>query len=258
MARKKSTEVNKTEAPEEVKQKNEEQEKLVTPAEYFEYVKSKKNTTNIESLDNLYKMLLEKIKKYELLGQTHALKKTLLYLNMVEAEMKIYEAGFRQFVLRTDIEKYIQSISDKSIAIIDLPHYHGEIPDDKMDIIIKAKEVFGLNELYVIFTDYTKENTKHVAKERREKDPILFGAITYDNTVMDKLYFVCDWVDPYCDLTFSKMLEEFSKSKEYENKEVAHEIPSRESIEDLRKEYDLLTPDNDMTTFIYDKLNLNK
>lgn len=248
------TSLPEVELSEEGKAKKEEQSKLVTPSEYFEYVKGKKNETKSEDLENLYTMLLQRIQKYEITGQVHALKKTLLYLNMVEVEMKIYQAGFTQFVLRTDIEKYIEEISDKSVAIIDLPHYHGEIPDDKIEIISKAREIFKAEEMYVIFTDYTSEETKRVAKERREKDPILFGAITHDDTVLDKLYFICDWVDPNCDLTFNKMLGEFAKSEKYKDKEIAHNIPSRQNIEDLRKEYDLLSTDEEMTKFMFDKI----
>ena len=253
-AAKTSYTIKTPELSEEGKTKLEEQKKLVTPAEYFEYVKSKKNETKREDLINLYTMLLKQIQKYEITGQVQALKKTLLYLNMVEIEMTIYQAGFTQFVLRTDIEKYIEKISDKSVAIIDLPHYHGEIPDEKLDIIMKAKEIFKPEEMYVIFTDYTGDETKRIAKERREKDPILFGAITHDDTVLDKLYFICDWVDPNCDLTFNKMLAEFAKSEEYTGVEVAHTIPSRETIDDLREEYKLLSTNPEMTKFMYDNI----
>ena len=33
------------------------------------------------------------------------------------------------------------------------------------------------DKLYILFTDYTGKEQRKVAKERREKDPILFGAL---------------------------------------------------------------------------------
>lgn len=50
--------------------------------------------------------------------------------------------------------------------------------------------------------------TKHgVGKKARAKDPILFGMIANS----DKLYFVADWTDDYCDLTLDKMLKVIGK-----------------------------------------------
>ena len=35
------------------------------------------------------------------------------------------------------------------------------------------------------------------------KDPVVFGIIKET----DKLYFVADWIDEYCDLTFRKIVD---------------------------------------------------
>lgn len=39
--------------------------------------------------------------------------------------------------------------------------------------------------------------------QKAKKDPILFGVIRNS----DKLYYIADWVDEYCDLTLEKMFE---------------------------------------------------
>ena len=65
----------------------------------------------------------------------------------------------------------------------------------------------------MVFTDYTHETSKAVEKERQRKDPILFGAFLEDKIrgslgIHERLYFLADWIDEYCDLTFDKLLNE--------------------------------------------------
>lgn len=42
------------------------------------------------------------------------------------------------------------------------------------------------------------------------KDPILFGKIKET----DKLYFIADWQDEHCDLTFDKLIDFMGKDKD--------------------------------------------
>lgn len=74
---------------------------------------------------------------------------------------------------------------------------------------------------YILYTDFTYTGEKissgeinNVSKEK-EKDPILFGAFVKDSTTIerttymgDKLYFIADWEDEYCDLTLDKLMRE--------------------------------------------------
>ena len=52
--------------------------------------------------------------------------------------------------------------------------------------------------------DPNKEASEMTEKEVEDKkDPILFGLIQGS----DKLYFVGDWIDDVCDLTFDELVE---------------------------------------------------
>ena len=46
-------------------------------------------------------------------------------------------------------------------------------------------------------------------EKRIKKDPILFGVIYGSN----KLYYIADWVDEYCDLTWDQVVEKLEKDK---------------------------------------------
>jgi hypothetical protein len=60
------------------------------------------------------------------------------------------------------------------------------------------------------------KETKKVAKERRDKDPILFGAFKTDdknNIPEDRFFYIGDWVDDFCDLTLKEMLTQYEASE---------------------------------------------
>ena len=86
-----------------------------------------------------------------------------------------------------------------------------EVPDELVEVIERTKDFF--DEFYVIFTDYTGKEERKVEKERRDKDPILFGVFKNSSNVADRFYFLGDWVDEYCDLTLDKLIEEYTDKK---------------------------------------------
>ena len=86
------------------------------------------------------------------------------------------------------------------------------VPDEVIDKVEKARDYFDM--LYVAYTDYTGETVRKVEKEKRDKDPILFGAflVPSDNGNMipsEHLFFIADWVDEYCDLTMDQLIESY-------------------------------------------------
>lgn len=223
-----------TRKPRITKPKKEEANTL-SPKEYFEYVKSKKNSITPEELERVYDNTLKLIKRYQITGQEKAIKKLAFLLECIELEFQVVKAGYTQFVYRWDLEEYIEDITDKSIRIIEMKNYEREFPDEVIDEIIKAKEIFGDN-LYVVFTDYSGKEGRKIAKERREKDPILFGGIEKDNAILDRLYYICDWVDETCDLTLDQLAKDYEKIHKDDGKRLLTSLEIPESLEDLKRE----------------------
>lgn len=116
-----------------------------------------------------------------------------------------------------------------------------EIPDDIVSIIEKVKDKF--DQLYVVFTDYTGKVERQIEKERREKDPILFG--TFQNqsnrTVIDRFYYIGDWEDEYCDLTLDKMVNETEKVG---MRNITKTISTPKDIVELKEQLDSLESKN--------------
>lgn len=216
--------------------------KELNPTEYFNGLKDKVQNITDEELIEFYEGCLSLVEKYKITGQKRVIQKLRFLVDCVEKEREAVKLGINSFVYREDIEEYIDNVSENVVKIIELENYPREIPDEIVDIISKTKNIF--DQFYVVFTDYTGEVEKQVNKERRDKDPILFGsfqkkseqsnAFSRQEVVMsDRFYFLGDWIDEYCDLTMDKFLKEAGKDK-------LKEIGTPKNIEEIRKELNRL------------------
>ena len=169
----------------------------ITPSQYFENLKNAKQTITTDALKNSYSIFIKLSKKYDELGQTEfkteSLKKIDFLVDVLSKEEKLIEIGVTTFIYKDVIEDYIENIADKTVKIIEMSRYMRKIPDDLVEVVDKTKELF--DEFYVVFTDYTGQEERKVEKERRDKDPILFGAFKNGSNVSDRFYFLGDWVD---------------------------------------------------------------
>lgn len=194
---------------EEVKQQVEEEK--ITPSQYFDYIKEAKNVITTDALKNSYDTFIALAKKYQRLGQVESMKKLCFLADVLTKEEKLIEMGVNTFIYKDVIEDYIENVADKTVKIVELSRYMREVPDELVEVIERTKDFF--DEFYVIFTDYTGKEERKVEKERRDKDPILFGVFKNSSNVADRFYFLGDWVDEYCDLTLDKLIEEYTDKK---------------------------------------------
>lgn len=163
--------------------------------QYFNYLKEKKQTVTDKDLKDLYNGYLLLVEKYSITGQKRVIEKLRFLADNIEKEMQVVGLGINSFVYRDDIEDYIDDISKNVVKIIELENYPRDIPDNIVQVIAKTKDIF--DKMYVVFTDYTGKAEKEVAKERREKDPMLFGTFQKPRTdtrnggvvLNDRFYF---------------------------------------------------------------------
>lgn len=215
------------------------EEKELNPSEYFDIVKARKQTVTDADLARIYDNCLELLNKYRITGQTAAMRKLIFHLQTIQVEREIVKMGITTFIYRDDIEEYIDRVAKDTVKIIELERYEREIPDEIVAIIAQVKDKF--DQLYILFTDYTGKVERQVEKERRQKDPILFG--TFQNeateTVIDRFYFLGDWEDKYCDLTLDKMVNEVKASGK---RNIVRTINTPEDIEELKRQLTQLVP----------------
>lgn len=210
----------------------------LTPTEYFDKLKGMKKYIDNAEIINEINNCLELMEVPKKLKQKKMVKK--LYDQMIIRirELQAIVAGFQTYVLRDDIVYYIDKIAKKTVKIIELENYEREIPEDVAEKIVnvmdqtyklpiidetdnepedgETEKVYHIfDEFFIVFTDYTGEAERTVEKEKRDKDPILFGVIHHpakDKVPTDRLYYIADWVDEYCDLTLDELCKQY-KSK---------------------------------------------
>ena len=180
----------------------EQENKQITPSQYFDYLKGCKKTITTEALKSSFNTFIKLAEKYQKLGQVESLKKLCFLADTLVKEEKLIDLGITTYIYKDAIEDYIEHVADKTVKIIELSRYMREVPDELVEVVEKTRDLF--NEFYVIFTDYTGKEERKVEKERRDKDPILFG---------DRFYFLGDWIDEYCDLTLDKLVEQYKEKK---------------------------------------------
>ena len=209
----------------------------ITPSIYFNYVKDMKQSVDHKEYTAIIDNTLKMIEKTKLTGQTEMAKELTHQLEVAIRELDAAKEGFDIFVSRKEIEKFIADISDGSVKIIELDRYTREIPDEVVEKLSKAKDIF--DQIYIVYTDYSLKDTKKVAKERRDKDPIMFGAFIDEDAnsstkiyVEDRLFFIADWVEEKCDLTLEELTRQvYDKDK----KEITYKITNPNSEDEARE-----------------------
>ena len=212
-------------------------ERVLNPYEYFQSVKDKIQTMDNEKLTTIYNNAVHLAETYKKTGQKKGLQKLVFHIESIMKEKQVLDAGITKFVYRDDIEEYIQNVADKQVVILDIASYERSIPDEVVEAMMKVKDLF--DEFYIVCTDYNGKMAKQVEKERREKDPILFGVFLDRgrSAINERFYYIGDWVDEYCDLTLDKMVAEM---KDNINKDIIHNIDIPEDKEALQKQLDSL------------------
>ena len=202
--------------------------KDLTVSQYFDYVKSLKKETDTAYTQQMLDICLSLIKKFEITNQKAAVKKATIAAELLKKDLLFAEKGFTTYVLLDDVTRFIKHVSNHNVKLTEIENFPREIPDDIIDKWVEVRDLFDKG--YVVFTDYTDEDdesektvaaatgkasvSKDIEKRRKEKDPILFGAVKADKdqssmrgNCYERLFYIGDWVDDYCDLTFDKMLK---------------------------------------------------
>ena len=207
-------------------------EQELTPYQYFEAVKARKAKITDRELARIYANCLELIEKAKKTGQKNQIRRCLFHLDTIEKERELVKLGIDTFIYKDDITYFMKNVAKDRVKIIEVENYEREIPDEIVEVIEKVRDKFS--QLYIVFTDYSEELTKKVIS-KRDKDPILFGVFKDNNakSVIDRFYYLGDWIDEYCDLTLDKMLAE---TERVGNRKIAHTIKTPEDIEELKQQ----------------------
>ena len=181
--------------------------------EYFNGVKTKSQKLMDDKLIQELQYLPSQIEELIQLGQTGLADKLKKNIVALTKERILIANGFDTYVYRNDVTKYIELVKDKKVFICELEKFPRLIPESAKKLLMKARSLNVFQDFWVVYVDYTGDSDKTLtAKEKAERkknrDPIIFGTFEKpEQAQIDKMYFICDWTDEYCDLTLDKMVK---------------------------------------------------
>lgn len=170
---------------------------------FFAAVKGITGKHDREQYVNRVKEYIECIGYAERNGQTALKEKLLSNLIVNKYESVLFANNYYQ-VLTEEVVVQLAKKSPKGLSLTYLQNYSRMIPIEAMREKNEADKLHVFDNYCVMYYDPDGKVYLETAEERhKRKDPILFGMIAGSN----KLYYICDWIDEYCDLTLDKVVE---------------------------------------------------
>lgn len=170
----------------------------------FTLIGRKKYTTRIKKLEKL-------AKEYLNLGHSALSDKFLKKLKEETAYSEILGAGIDTYIEKSLIDKIKYKVKGGHIADTDFDKFTRVIPKG---ILKKKKKVDDYNvfDKFMVYHYWNseleekreKKETISASEKDAMKDPILFGV---RDDLPGKLFYIADWIDELCDLTFDDLVD---------------------------------------------------
>lgn len=124
-------------------------------------------------------------------------------LQAYRAETKFLALGHSKFLTEESLVKFVNQCK-RGLRLDYVKNFTRLIPTElvEMKSRLDEREVFD-NYVVLHYDPENKGAAETKAEVEARKDPILFGLIEGGN----RLYYIGDWVDEYCDLTLDKIAE---------------------------------------------------
>lgn len=165
--------------------------------------KGQAKALNVQILE-LEKYYSEMVKK----GQTSLSGDLMNEILLRLKESAAISAGYDRCVEYAKLEKWFDRIRDGKIALTEYCEFTRPVPDDVYEKKVKAEGFFDSFVVMHCYDPKKLEKDKSLSADQKRamggkgKDPILFGV--HDGS--DRMWFVADWIDEYCDLTFGEVV----------------------------------------------------
>ena len=150
---------------------------------------------------------MKTIEQGKLSGQT-SLKETLQEkLAAVKYENILYATGDVTTITEEQVVTFVKK-SEKGIRLDWIKNFNRVIPSLIIDKKVEMDKLGVFDNYVIMHYDPNKKSYKETKEEfEKRKDPILFGVIKDVN----KLYYVGDWEDEFCNLTLTDFIDEFGQ-----------------------------------------------
>lgn len=168
-----------------------------SPIKYFKNVKTAiSELVSIEEKIEYVDKLADSLRQS---GQTKMLNIAVYQKTILGYEKILKDNGYNQFITEENLVSFTLKCK-KGLRMDVIKNFNRIIPES----VIKNKEnvenLKVFDNYVILHYDPDMKNVSLIEK----KDPILFGLIKNSN----RLYFIDDWIDEKCDLTYNKIIQE--------------------------------------------------
>ena len=187
--------------------KEETKQKKFDVIKFFSEVHGLVENKEAEKYINRVAEYIECIGYTETTGQVALKEKLIKGLIINKLESVLFAKGMYKAINEDVIVELAQN-APNHLSLDYIENYVRNIPIEAIKKKIEADNLQVFDNYCILYYDENGESYAMTNKEKEReiqklKDPIMFGLINGSN----KLYFIADWVDEYCNLTFEKMTE---------------------------------------------------
>lgn len=154
------------------------------------------------------------LKNSDMSGQS-ALKEQLLRDMVINKYESVLYANKNYYVITEEQVVEFVKKTERGVRLDYIKNYMRVIPPTVVKKIDKANKLEIFDNYVILHYDPDEKSYAQTIEEKKKedakrRDPILFGVIRGSN----KLYYITDWIDEYCDLTLDKFVETLQIEKE--------------------------------------------
>lgn len=154
------------------------------------------------------------LKNSDMSGQS-ALKEQLLRDMVINKYESVLYANKNYYVITEEQVVEFVKKTEKGVRLDYIKNYMRVIPPKVIKTIEKVNKWEIFDNYVILHYDPDEKSFAQTIEEKKKedqkrRDPILFGVIRGSN----KLYYITDWIDEYCDLTLDKFVETLQIEKE--------------------------------------------
>lgn len=192
-----------------VKSKELEEMYSLNVIEFFAQVKGLTKANKSTYVDRLTGYIVA-LKNCDTSGQLAMKEKLLRDMVVNKYESVLYANDLYYVVTEDQIVDFVKK-TEKGVRLTYIKNYMRVIPPEVVEKITKtnALEIFD-NYAILHYDPDCLAYGETIEETKKRRDPILFGLIRGSN----KLYYITDWIDEFCDLTLDKFVETLQMSKE--------------------------------------------
>ena len=186
-----------------------EDEKYMDALQFFSMVKAS-SKESVATYRDRVSDYLKSIHNAVTVGQTALVEDLLRGLVTNKYESVLFAEGLYYVVNEQQMVSFVKQC-EKGIKLEYVKNFTRPMPQDVVDKIAKINQLEVFDNYVVLYYDPEGKVYKETAREEaKRKDPIVFGVIAGS----EKLYYIADWVDEYCDLTLEAFIDAIGVKKE--------------------------------------------